>query len=100
MKLLKTTLAMTALALAIGAGSALAASTTKPAAAPAAAADPAAPAADPAAPAADAAAPATSTKAQKDAISKACSAEADKQSLRGKARKKFRADCKKKGATM
>lgn len=34
--------------------------------------------------------------AKKAAISKQCSADADKQGLHGKARKKFREDCKKK----
>ena len=85
MKSFKTSLALAALTLCLGAGSAFA-----QAAAPAAPA----PAATTAAPAAGA-----MTKAQKDAISKACSADADKQNLHGKARKKFRDDCKKKGAT-
>lgn len=38
--------------------------------------------------------PATVTADAKAAKSKACSAEADKQNLHGKARKKFRDDCK------
>jgi len=42
----------------------------------------------------DAAKPTATAPAQKTDVSKACSAAADKQSLHGKARKKFRADCK------
>lgn len=48
-----------------------------------------APAATPAA-----AAPAPAPAMDKQAISKACSAEADKQLLKGKARKAFRSKCK------
>jgi hypothetical protein len=62
---------------------------------------PAAPAA-PATAAADAAKPAAAAKAKpsrqftpKTAKSKECSMKADEQKLRGKARQKFRADCKK-----
>ena len=40
---------------------------------------------------------ATATTPQKTAISKQCSALADAQKLHGKAREKFRADCKKNG---
>jgi len=39
----------------------------------------------------------TATTPQKTAISKQCSALADAQKLHGKAREKFRADCKKNG---
>ena len=37
------------------------------------------------------------TSAEKAAISKACSEQADAKSLHGKARKKFRAECKRRG---
>lgn len=65
------------------------------AAPPATAARPASPVTAPAAkPASPAAQPATMTAEAKAAKSKACSAEADKQGLHGKARKTFRSDCK------
>lgn len=85
----KTSLAIAALTLCLAGGSAFAQT-----------AAPATP--DPATtttPAPDAAAP-KMTKAQRTAMSKACSADADKQNLHGKPRKKFMQDCKKKSATM
>lgn len=64
------------------------------AAPPATAAKPASPVTAPAKPASPAPQPATMTAQAKAAKSKACSAEADKQGLHGKARKTFRSDCK------
>jgi len=64
------------------------------AAPPATAAKPASPVTAPAKPASPAAQPTTMTAEAKAAKSKACSAEADKQGLHGKARKTFRSDCK------
>jgi hypothetical protein len=49
------------------------------------------------APAAQPAAPAKMTADQKKAISKSCSDQATAKGLHGKARKKFRAECKKNG---
>jgi len=49
------------------------------------------------APAAQPAAPAKMSAEQKKAISKSCSDAATAKGLHGKARKKFRADCKKNG---
>jgi len=49
------------------------------------------------APAAQPAAPAKMSADQKKAISKSCSEAATAKGLHGKARKKFRADCKKNG---
>jgi psiF repeat len=49
------------------------------------------------APAAQPAAPAKMTSDQKKAISKSCSDQATAKGLHGKARKKFRAECKKNG---
>jgi hypothetical protein len=49
------------------------------------------------APAAAPAAPAKMTTDQKKAISKSCSDQATAKGLHGKARKKFRAECKKNG---
>jgi len=59
-----------------------------------------APAASPAAPATPAAKPAKvkMSAADKAALSKKCSADADAKGLHGKAREKFRSDCKKGGA--
>ena len=59
-----------------------------------------APAASTATPATSAAKPAkvTMSAADKAALSKKCSADADAKGLKGKARKKFRSDCKKGGA--
>jgi psiF repeat len=51
------------------------------------------------APAAQPAAPAKMTSDQKKAISKSCSDQATAKGLHGKARKKFRAECKKNGGT-
>jgi psiF repeat len=51
------------------------------------------------APAAQPAAPAKLTADQKKAISKSCSDQATAKGLHGKARKKFRAECKKNGGT-
>jgi hypothetical protein len=51
------------------------------------------------APAAQPAAPAKMTSDQKKAISKSCSDQATAKGLHGKARKKFRAACKKNGGT-
>jgi flagellar basal body L-ring protein FlgH len=73
------------LSLMIGMGAALA-QTPAPAPAPSPA-----PAAQPAAPA--------MTADQKKAISKSCSDQATAKGLHGKARKKFRAECKKNGGT-
>ena len=69
------------------------AQTTPPAATPA-------PAAAPSTPATPAAKPAKTkmSAADKAALSKKCSADADTQKLHGKARKKFRSDCMKNGA--
>lgn len=65
------------------------------AAPPATAAKPASPVTTSAAkPASPATQPTTMTAEAKAAKSKACSAEADKQGLHGKARKTFRSDCK------
>jgi len=64
------------------------------AAPPATATKPASPVTAPAKPASPAAQPTTMTAEAKAAESKACSAEADKQGLHGKARKTFRSDCK------
>lgn len=61
---------------------------------PAAPAKTIAPAAPPAAKPATPSQPTTMSTDTKAAKSKACSAEADKQGLHGKARKKFRSDCK------
>jgi hypothetical protein len=49
-------------------------------------------------PSPSAAAPAASS-ADKQAISKACSDQANAKGLHGKARKKFRSECKKRGST-
>ncbi|HTH33102.1 MAG TPA: PsiF family protein [Xanthobacteraceae bacterium] len=49
------------------------------------------------APAAQPAAPAKMSTGQKKAISKSCSDQATAKGLHGRARKKFRADCKKNG---
>ena len=72
-----------ALSLALGMGAAFAQTTT--------------PAPAPAAPAVQSAAPATAGSAGKKAISKSCTDQANAKGLHGKARKKFRSDCKKNG---
>jgi len=53
-----------------------------------------------AAPAAKTQTSTTQTSAEKKAISKACSDQANAKGLHGKARKKFRAECKAKGGKM
>jgi hypothetical protein len=75
-----------ALSLALGMGAAFA-QTTTPAPAPAA------PAVQSAAPPA----PAAASSGDKKAISKSCTDQANAKGLHGKARKKFRSDCKKNG---
>ena len=75
-----------ALSLALGIGAAFA-QTTAPALVPAV------PAVQSAAPAA----PAAAGSADKKAISKSCTDQANAKGLHGKARKKFRSDCKKNG---
>jgi hypothetical protein len=50
-----------------------------------------------AAPAVQSAAPPAAASADKKAISKACTDQANAKGLHGKARKKFRSDCKKNG---
>ncbi|MFZ0606817.1 MAG: PsiF family protein [Xanthobacteraceae bacterium] len=72
-----------ALSLALGMGAAFA-QTTTPAPAPAASVQSAAPAA-------------AAGRADKKAISKSCTDQANAKTLHGKARKKFRSDCKKNG---
>ena len=49
------------------------------------------------APAAPAAAPSAKSATDKEAISKSCSDQANAKGLHGKARRKFRSDCKKSG---
>jgi psiF repeat len=81
---MKTTIGAAVLCLAFGIGTAFAQTTT--------------PAPAPAAPAAAApAAPAAAGSADKKAISKSCTDQANAKGLHGKARKKFRSDCKKNG---
>jgi hypothetical protein len=81
---MKIAIGVVLLSLAIGAGSAFA-QTTAPASAPAVqSAAPAAP-------------PASGAATDKQAISKACSDQANAKGLKGKARKKFRSECKKNG---
>ena len=79
MTFFKTSLAVAAVTLCLGAGTSFAQTTT------------------PATPAPAAAAPAAAAPMTKAQISKACSAAADTQKLHGKARKTFRSDCIKKG---
>lgn len=88
MKMLKTVLVPAIAVLAFSAGAAFAQTATPAPAAPAPATT-MAPAAKPAKPA--------MTDDQKTAISKACSAAADKQGLKGKPRKAFRQSCKSHG---
>lgn len=75
MRVVKT-ISGAALALGLALGGALAQSTAPAPTAPAAAA------------------PATAAPMDKKALSKACSAQADQQGLHGKARKKFRSQCR------
>ena len=79
MTFFKTSLAVAAVTLCLGAGASFAQTTT------------------PATPAPAAAAPAATAPMTKAQISKACSAEATKEKLKGKAKKAFLSDCKKKG---
>jgi len=85
MKMLKTVLVPAIAVLALSAGAAFAQTATPAPAAPAPA-NTMAPAAKPA-----------MTADQKTAISKACSAAADKQGLKGKPRKAFRQSCRSHG---
>ena len=87
------------LTLAIGVGTAAAQNPPSPSQTPPAA--PAAPATPPAAaPAAQSPAPAPAMKMDKKSVSKSCTDQANAKGLHGKARKKFRADCKKAGGMM
>jgi len=85
----KTSLAIAALTFCLAGGSAFAQTTAPATPDPATTTTPAPAAAAP-----------TMTKAQRTAMSKACSADAHKQNLHGKPRKKFMQYCKKKSATM
>jgi hypothetical protein len=78
---MKTLLSATLLSLVIGVGSAYAQAPAAPAAAPAANPDK----------------PVKKSAAERSEISKACSAQADAQKLKGKERKKFRSKCKRDG---
>ena len=81
---MKAAISVALLSLAISAGSVFAQTTSPSTSTPAPA---------------PATAPATGAATDKKAISKACSQQADAQSLKGKARKKFRSACKKNGGT-
>jgi hypothetical protein len=78
---MKIAMGVVLLSLAVGAGSAFA-QTTAPASAPAVR---------------SAAPPASGAATDKQAISKACSDQANAKGLKGKERKKFRSECKKNG---
>jgi invasion protein IalB len=80
---MRTIFSALVLSLALGVGTVFAQTTTAPAPTPAPTAQPAAPAA--------------ASPADKKAISKSCTDQANAKGLHGKARKKFRSECKRAG---